>query len=58
MPNMKRWKKLVSWCISLASGESINEPDANGYKYFAILEFGDMLLTEMEGKIKENDLEI
>lgn len=30
----------------------------NGYKYFGILEFDDMLHTEMEEKIKETDLGI
>ena len=51
---MKRGKKIHASNINLPTGESMSEPDASGYKYLGILEFDDILRSEMKSKVKTN----
>ena len=49
---MKRGKKSQAKGISLSTGETMDDPDENGYKYLGILELDEILNNEMNSKVK------
>ena len=50
--SMKRGKKSVAKHIVLPTGESMIEPDDDGYKYLGILELDDIMTKEMKEKVR------
>ena len=45
-------KKSVAKPIVLPTGESMIEPDDDGYKYLGILELDDIMTKEMKEKVR------
>ena len=51
---MKRGKKTDTKAINLPTGEQMSDPEATGYKYLGILEYDDILRSDMKTKVRSH----